>query len=469
MNHTIFRISRTLLPLVAALVLAGCATSAAIDPASLPAAPPAFKENRSSLTTPAIASAPVQAAGDWWKVFADPVLDQLIAQADRSNNSIQVAAGRLAQARAIARQTDANRSPQIGLGGGVSRATDSAAGNAPSTVVNVGASLSYEVDLFGKLAGASNAASLDASSREALLRSTRLLVQADVAQTYLNLRALDAERALVRDTLQAYGNTLRLTEVRFREGDVAELDLARVRAEVASTESEALALDRRRSELEHALAVLVGETASVFQVAPAEWATALPVIPAGVPSTVLVRRPDIAAAQSSMQAAQTRVGVAETAWFPTFSLTASGGYAAPEIGDLFKLSTRAWGVGALLSLPIFDGGRRQAGVQGAQAELDVALASYREQVLVAFRDVEDQLAAIRLLAEQAEAQSRSVASASRATLLSDSRYRNGLVSQLELLDARRSELRGRRQALQVRSAQYVAAVGLIRALGGGWG
>lgn len=462
------RAAKPLLPLVAALILAGCATGAAIDPASLPKAPAAFKENQGTLSTQAV-SAPVQSQGNWWKVFADPVLDQLVEQAGRSNNSVQVAAGRLAQARAIARQTDANRAPQVGIGGGVSRATDANAGNAPATVINVGANLSYEVDLFGKLAGASNAASLDAAGREALLRSTRLLVQADAAQTYLNLRALDTERALVRDTLQAYRNTLRLTEVRFREGDVAELDLARVRAEVASTESEALALDRNRAQLEHALAVLVGETASNFEIAPAEWVTALPAIPAGVPSTVLVRRPDIAAAQAGMQAAQARVGVAETAWFPTFSLTASGGYAAPEIGDLFKLSTRAWGIGALLSLPVFDGGRREAGVQGANAELDIALASYREQVLVAFRDVEDQLSAIRLLAGQAEAQSRSVASASRATLLSDSRYRNGLVSQLELLDAQRIELRGRRQALQVRSAQYVAAVGLIRALGGGWG
>ncbi|WP_397411383.1 efflux transporter outer membrane subunit [Polaromonas sp.] len=452
------------LPLMAALVLAGCATSPpSIDPSSLPVTPTLFRESQAVAAAP---SAPYQA--QWWKVFADPVLDQLVAQASRSNNSLSVAAARLAQARAIARSADADRSPQLGLGAGAVRQTDAAAANRPKTVLSVGASLSYELDLFGKLAGASDAAALDARSREALLRSTQLLVQADVAQTYLNLRALDTERALVRDTLQAYRNTLRLTEVRFREGDVAELDVARVRTEVASTESEALALDRRRAEFEHALAVLVGEAASSFQLAPAEWTTALPMIPAGVPSTVLVRRPDVSAAQSTMQAAQARVGVARAAWFPVFSLTANGGYAAPEIGDLFRMSTRAWGVGALLSLPIFDGGRREAGVQNANAELDIALANYREQILVAFRDVEDQLSALRLLAEQSEAQSRSVASASRATVLSDSRYRNGLVSQLEVLDAQRSELRNRRQALQVRAGQYLATVGLIRALGGGW-
>lgn len=465
MNQTYSRLQTRLAPLVMALVLAGCATSAVVDTSNVPAAPTAFKESANAVTTNPTAP---QVQGLWWKVFADPVLDGLIDKANGNNNSVQVAAGRLAQARALAGQVDANRFPQIGVGAGATRQRNSTTGNVAQTVVSAGANLSYEVDLFGKLSGASNAASLDAASREALLRSTQLLVQADVAQTYLSLRALDTERELVRGTLLAYQNTLRLTEVRFREGDVAELDVARVRSEAASTESEALALDQRRTVLEHALAVLVGEVASNFAVAPTAWSTALPVIPAGVPSTVLTRRPDIAAAQTSMQAAQARVGVAKTAWFPTFSLTANGGYAAPDIKDLFKLSTQAWGIGALLSLPIFDGGRREAGVQGANADLSIALANYREQVLVAFRDVEDQLSALRLLAEQSEAQSRSVDASSRATLLSGSRYRNGYVSQLELLDAQRSELRNRRQALQVKSAQYLATVGLIRALGGGW-
>lgn len=469
MNHTSSKLRTALLPLLAALVLAGCATSASVDPASIPAAPAAYKENAATASTAsATTTTAPQSQGAWWKVFSDPVLDQLVERAATNNNSVKVAAGRLAQARAILRNTDADRLPQVGLSGGAVRQSNITTNRVAQTTVTAAANFSYEVDLIGKLSLNSDAASLDAQSREALLRSTQLLVQADVAQAYLNLRALDTERTLVRDTLKAYGNTLRLTEVRFREGDVAELDVARVRAEVASTESDALALDQRRAALEHALAVLVGEVASNFAVAPAEWSTALPVIPAGVPSTVLERRPDVSAAQSSMQAAQARVGVAKAAWFPTFSLTANGGYAAPEIKDLFKVSSQAWGVGALLSLPIFDGGRRQAGVQNANAELDIALANYREQILVAFKDVEDQLSALRLLAEQSEAQSRSVASATRATVLSDSRYRNGFVSQLELLDAQRSELRNRRQALQVKAAQYLATVGLIRALGGGW-
>ncbi|RYY72686.1 MAG: efflux transporter outer membrane subunit, partial [Comamonadaceae bacterium] len=262
---------------------------------------------------------------------------------------------------------------------------------------------------------------------------------------------------------------LRLTQRRYQAGDVAELDVARVQAEVAATEAEALALDRQRAQLEHALAVLVGESASSFALDGGNWTTALPGIPAGVPATVLARRADVAAAQSSLLAAQARVGVAQAAWFPSLSLTADGGSASPELGDLFKWSARAWSVGALLSLPLFDGGRRESLVQGAQAQLDAALAGYRGQVLTAFREVEDQLGELRLLAEQEQAQGRAVDAARRASAISETRYRNGLVSQLELLDARRSELRNRRQALQVRSAQYQATVGLVRALGGGWG
>ena len=269
--------------------------------------------------------------------------------------------------------------------------------------------------------------------------------------------------------MTAYRDTLALTERRWRAGDVAELDVARASTEVAATESEALALDRRRAELEHALAVLLGEMPSNFPLPDADWNTALPVIPAGVPSTVLTRRPDVAGRAAIACSPRRRASASpRRRGSRTSSLTGFGGYASPDIADLFKWSSRAWGVGALLSLPLFDGGRREAGVESASAELDGAVARYREQVLVAFKDVEDQLAALRLLSEQAEAQARAVASASRTTALSDARYRTGYVSQLELLDAQRSELRNRRQALQVRSARYQARSALVRALGGGW-
>jgi multidrug efflux system outer membrane protein len=449
------------------LFLAGCATSLPkVEPEKLPAIPSEFKQNF-TVTAPAEA----QPRGEWWQAFSDPVLDDLVARAERANNSIQVAAARLAQARAVARVTDADRSPQVTAGAGAQRFRGIFNGSqaVPArSVFDAGVDLSYEVDLFGRLSHASAAAALDAGASEGLLQSTRLLIQAQVAQNYLALRALDEERALVRTTLAAYRETHSLTERRWRAGDVAELDVARAATEVAATESEALALDRRRAELEHALAILLGEAPANFSLAADEWKTALPVIPAGVPATVLTRRPDVSAAQNTVMAAQARVGVAKAAWFPNIALTASGGYASTELSDLFKWSARAWGIGLLASLPLFDGGRRKAGVEAASAQFDGAIAQYRDQVLVAFKDVEDQLAALRLLAEQAQAQERAVTSAGRTTGLSNARYRAGYVSQLELLDAQRSELRNRREALQVRSARYQATVALVRALGGGW-
>ena len=459
--------------LLAAPVLAGCATPPPLDAQALPATPPAFKaqaqaqtvaEGRWALVPPADA----EPRGDWWLAFGDATLNELVKRALATNTELQAAAARLAQARALLRNADADRLPQLALSAGATRGTEAGQGPAPATLHSVGASLRYEVDLVGRLSQASRAAALDAQSREALLQGTRLMVQAEVAQTYLALRFADQERRLVRDTVAAYRDTLALTQRRYQAGDVAELDLARVQTEVAATEAEAIALDRRRAELENALSVLLGEPASGFSLAEDTALAALPAIPGGLPSAMLARRPDVAAAQRSLLAAQARVGVAQAAWFPSLALTASGGYASPELSEVFKWSARAWAVDALLSLPVFDGGRRQAGVDAAKAGMELAMAGYRQQLLQALREVEDSLIGLQLLARQSEVQAQAVQSSARATALSDSRYRNGLVSQLDLLDARRSELRNRRAALQVQAAQYQASVGLVRALGGGW-
>ncbi|MBX9872830.1 MAG: efflux transporter outer membrane subunit [Burkholderiaceae bacterium] len=456
-----------LLPLVAALVLAGCATALPPLPAT-PETPSQFRENKEQWTIAQPAEA--RDRGTWWKAFNDPVLDDLVERAGTGNTSIQEAAARLNQAQALVRNAQANRLPQVGVGADASRGAgaNTANGATPATMLQAGANLSYEVDLFGRLAGLRDAAALDAQSRAALLQSTQLLVQSNVAQTYLALRAVDTERTLVQDTATAYAETLRLTQRRYDAGDVAELDVIRIQTELAATEAEVYALSRSRAELEHALAVLVGEVASGFTIASTSESTALPVIPAGVPATVLSRRPDVAAAQASLLAAQARVGVAQAAWFPSISLTAAGGYASPDLSDLFRWSSRAWGVGALVSAPLFDGGRRSAGVQNAQAQLDAAAAGYRGQVLNAFKEVEDQLSALRLLQEQGQAQGRAVTAAQRASAIAETRYRNGLVSQLELLDARRNELLNRRLAQRVEATQRQATVSLIRALGGGW-
>ena len=452
-----------LTPLLMALILAGCANIQVPEPQALPAVPTAYKNPVSP-----DAATPQQA--QWWKTFGDSQLDALVDRAMAHNTSVQAASARLARARALVRNADAALTPQLGLSASSGRAGgdfNQSQGTA-GTLHQLRLDASYEVDVMGRLSKASQAAQLDAQAAQSLLANAHLLVQADVAQTYFSLRAIDAERALVRDTVNAYRDTLKLTERRHAAGDVSDLDVARVRTEVSANEAQALALDRRRQELETALAVLVGDLPSNLSVAEGAWGESLPTVPAGLPSSMLERRPDIAAAQAGYQAAQARVGVAQTAWFPNLSLTAAAGGASPELADLFKTSAGLWGINALLSLPIFDGGRREAGVKGAAAQADEAAAAYREQILQAFKDVEDQLANLSLLGAQRSAQADAVTSAQRALALSDSRYRNGMVSQLELLDSRRTELANRRQALQIRAAQYQATVALIKALGGSW-
>lgn len=454
----------------AACAVGGGGCSSTRPPADLPQPPAAFKETDPRWADPTRVAAAVQPQGEWWKAFEDAQLDRLIAAANRGNTSIQAAAARLAKARALARGAGANRLPQLAAAGGVSHQGGpliNAAGSS-GNLWTVSASASYEPDLFGRLAKEIDAATLDVQSREALLASARLLVQADIAQAYFSLRVLDAERAVVRDTIAAHRATLRVAERRFALGSIAELEVARLAADVAAAEADALALDRRRAEVEHALAVLAGEVASGFHIEPAESRFAMPLIPAGIPSTVLARRPDVAAAQRAMLAAQARLGAAQSAWFPSLSLTTAQGYASSHLSDLLAAASRAWSVGALLSLPLFDGGRRQSAIDGTHADLDAAEVSFREQLLVALREVEDQLAAVRLLEDQDRAQTQALTASRRATTLAHSRYNSGLASQLEVLDAQRNELRNRRQALQVRALQYQATVGLIRALGGGW-
>ena len=455
---------RILLPLVTALVLAGCASVDVARDHPLPEAPSAFRQGSATAESEKLRS-------DWWQIFADAQLNQLVDEAMTNSTTIQAAAARLTQARAASGLTDAQRMPQLGVSAGTGR---SGGGyyqslNEAGSLHQVRADASYEIDFVGKLSDASHAARLDVQAADSLLSQARLLVQANVAQTYFALRAIDAERDLMRDTLVSYRASLELTERRRRDGDLAELDVERMRTEVATTESEALALDRQRETLESTLAVLVGTRPGAFSLPSTTWNTALPAVPAGLPSDMLARRPDVVAAKASFDAAQLRIGAAQKDWFPSLTLTASGGSASPALAQLFKSSAGLWGVNALLSMPLLDGGRRSANIQAATGQAEQAAAQYREQVLQAFKDVEDQLSGLDFLKAQDRAQTAAVQSAEHVLHLSDSRYRNGMVSQLDLLDAQRTELASRRQALQVKSAQFEATVALVKALGGGWG
>ncbi len=448
-------------------LVTGCASTLPTRPSPLAdLAPPSFKAQSLSPTVVPSLVAPAS----WWTIYADPVLNALVERANQGNTDIQIAAGRLAHATALSAQAGATRQPQVGLGAGVTRLEGpvlNAAGQ-QGTLLTTGVNLSYEVDVLGRLAQTRDAAVLDQQSRAALLDSARLLTQTQVVQTYLALRSLDEEADVLRQNLAADHHGLQIQAYRLQAGSISEIEFERLRSESAASGAEARQLEQRRVELENALAVLLGETPSGFQLARADWAGTLPDLPPGLPAQVLVRRPDITAAQKSLLAAQQRLGVAQSAWFPSLALTGSGGFASTDVSTLFSVSMQTWALGVLANVPLLDGGRRKAAAALADADLMTAAATYRSHVLVALREVEDQLSSTRQLALQVDAMQRAWDGAARASELSAARLRNGSISQLEQLVAERRALHSRRQLVQVRASQYQASVALLRAMGGGW-
>ncbi len=471
--------------LVLLLALAGCMTTPPYERPTVNA-PAAFKEATAAdaQTGDAVwqAAQPADAAhrGQWWRVFNDSTLNGLQEQAGAANQDLKAAAARVAQARALVQSADADRSVQIDAGAGPTRQRQSpaaqglpaGASTSATTLWRAQVGASYEVDLFGRVAATVNAAEADVQGSEALYQSVLLAVQADVAQAYFDVRALDAEHRLFRDTVDLRSQTLKLVQTRFNEGDIGELDLARARTELSSAQSELLAIERRRAVGEHALAILLGQAPADFTL-PAEPLSRVRVsVPAGLPSALLERRPDIAAAERAMAAANARVGAANAAYFPRLTLTGSAGFESGQLSDLFNWSSRAFLLGpvagTMLSLPIFDGGRRDAGLARARALYEEDVATYRQRVLTAFREVEDGLASLRLLSSQTLAQDDAIRSAERAASLSQIRYREGSVSYLDVIDADRSVLAQRRIGVQVDGERARATVALIRAMGGGW-
>lgn len=467
-----------LVPLLAALILAGCAApdlhAPQID------VPAKFKEDSTGEAAKWKPAQPAEAQprGEWWRAFNDPALNQLIDEATKANANLAAAAARVKQARALAGIAEADRIPQVNaqVGAQRGRASDVSLGLPQGTPVSPGNAFqakltaSYEVDLFGRVANNVSAARADAETSDALYRSVLLALQADVAQTYFRLRAADAELAFLNETVRLREENVRINQRRFDLGDLGELDLARSKTELETTRSDAIALERQRAQLEHALAVLLGKPAASFNAEnnPLLASAVLPGIPAGLPSALLERRPDITAAQRAMIAANARIGVARSAMFPALLLTAAGGGESEELSDVFKWSSRTWLVGALMSLPIIDGGRNRAAVARSEAALEEAVASYRQSVLTAFAEVEDNLAGLRTLAGQTQAIDNAVASARRSAELARKLYEAGRSSYLDVLDAQRNLMTVERNAVQLRGTRAATTVALIRSLGGGW-
>lgn len=413
---------------------------------------------------------PLPADDKWWAVFADPVLDQLIDRAEQGNTDIQLAVARLSQARAQLRGAAAEQLPQLSIDGNASKQTGAlinAAGGG-GALYSLGGNLSYELDVLGRLSKTKKAARLDADATSELVRAAQLFIQTDTAQAYFEIRTLDEERAMLAGAAANERAALEILEERARNGLVSELDVVQARGALATINADLLALDRRRAEVEHGLAFLMGEVPSNLNIGGTAIAPP-PQIPADIPSAVLARRADIGAAERRLGAATLRVGVAKASWLPQLSLTGSRGYASPSLGTLLQSATQNFGVGFLLSLPFLDGGRRAAAVKRAKADVEVAAVEYRAQILTAFRDVENQLSAVRLLDDQSSVIATASAANLRAKDITEARHRNGMISRLAVLEANRTQLQSARDAIQNKFARYVATIGLVRALGGGWG
>ncbi len=414
--------------------------------------------------------------GNWWVIFDYTFLNLLEARAVQANQNLKAAVARVGQARATARVARADLLPSATLEPSYDRQRYSpnqvpSFGNVTANTFSVPLDLTYEVDLWGRVRRSFEGARADAQASLADYYSLLLSLQADVAQNYFDLRAVDAEIAIVADTVDLRHQQVRLVRSRFEGGIGNELDIARAETELATTEADAAALAQRRSELENALAILAGTNPSGFHL-PASgatnWNPAPPDIPSGLPAELLERRPDVAAAERRLASANAHIGVAKAAFFPVVTLTGSGGYLSGEVDSLFKWDSRTWSFGPTISLPIFAGGRNRANYQRSQAAFDEAIATYRQQVLVAFGDVENSLAGIRHLADQSAAQQRAVVQSRRAAVLAIDRYRSGIVAYLDVVDASRDALQSERANAELTGLRLDAAVRLIKALGGGW-
>jgi multidrug efflux system outer membrane protein len=440
-----------------------------------PAAPnaPSFRDASPEASWKNALPADALARGAWWESFSDPALNDLEARALQANQSLQVAFARLQESRAAAGLARSAYFPNLSLDPSFSRnrySTTIANGYpvATSNTSAVSLDASWEIDLFGRIRRLNEAARNDVEASAATFESVRLALTADVATTYFALRATDHEIEIVNGGVDLRQKELKLISNQRKNGAAADFDVSRAGTELADTQAEVAALKIRRSSLQDSLAVLVGEAAPRFELTTTDVAADLAPIPSGLPSDLLERRPDVAAAERTLAAANARIGVAKAAFFPAISLTGSAGYASESIDHLFKADSRQWSIGPSLYLPIFQGGRNKAALERSRAAFDESVAAYRQELLTAFREVQDALTATRLLAEQAEAQDRAVTAARRSNTLAQKRYDAGYVAFFEVIDAQRVVLANERSAVQLAAQRLTTRVALITALGGGW-
>lgn len=461
------RVDRRGMTLALAL-LGGCSMAPAYAPPTTPI-PQNYREVAGWTAATPLDTAPREA---WWTAFNDPVLNDLEARAEQASPTLAAALARYDQARATARIEGADLYPQISAGGDAGRQRISGnrfGGNGNAQTYNdfqVGGALDYELDLWGRIRNSVKAARADAEAGGADLASARLSLQAAVADAYARLRGLDAQAALLQQTVTAFNRAYDLTVTRRQGGIASGMDVNRARTVLGNARAQTSAIANERAATEHEIAALVGAVASDFAIAPRVQPLTAPALPAGTPSELLQRRPDIAAAERRIYAANARIGVAKAAFFPSLTLGLGGGWEATH-GDLLTTPNSFWGLGPLSTvLTLFDGGRRRAAVNLSRADYEELAAQYRETVLTAFRQVEDAIAANRYLASQSVDQRDAAQAAARTSTIALSRYHDGASDYLEVVTAQTDALEAQRALLAVETQRMRASVSLVKALGG---
>ncbi len=463
--------------LALALLLAGCTVGPKYTKPAVPAAP-AYSEQPPAGYTEANGWKPAQPSdatlrGNWWDLFGDAQLTALEVQVPVANQTLRAAEGSFRQARAAIRFNRAALYPTLSTGPDIS--TNRVSANNPtgargfiynSFVLPV--DLSYEADLWGRIRRSITAARENYQASAADLENVKLSLQSELAIDYFEARSLDAQKELLDNNVIAFEKALQLTQNRYNGGVASKAEVMQAQTQLDQTQAQDIDVDAARAEYEHAIAVLIGKNPEEFKLPVAPLRRGPPVIPTGVPSQLLERRPDIAIAERRMAAQNEQIGIVRAAFFPQLLITAAGGLQSGSIVDWFTWPSRYWAVGPQVAQYIFDAGRRRAQLESVQAGYDITIADYRQSALTAFREVEDNLATLRILEQESAKQQQATAAAETSVELAINRYKGGIVTYLEVITAQNIALTNQRTGVDLMRRRMDASVLLIRALGGGW-
>lgn len=416
--------------------------------------------------------------GNWWEMFNDPQLNAFEQQVDISNQNVALAEAQYRQARALVQQARAAYFPTVTIGASLnnssqpptSRNNNGSSGRTAPTLFTMAVDASWEIDVWGRIRRLVESSEASAQASAADLENARLSARTELAQDYFQLRTLDTQKQLLDASVADFEKSLELTNNRYASGVVSRADVLQAQTQLKTTQAQAIDVGVQRAQFEHAIALLIGKPASVVSIpaAPLAMTTVPPPIPVGVPAEVLERRPDIASAERQVVAANAQIGAALAAYYPTVSLGATGGFESTSLSQWVSAPSRFWSVGPAISETVFDGGLRAGLTEQARGVYDGTVASYRETVLTAFQEVEDNLAALRILESEAGVQDEAVTSAQQAVTVFTNQYKAGIASYLEVVIAQTAALNNERTAATILGNRMNAAVLLIKALGGGW-